>query len=153
MEVIQRMDALIVYKWGYRICKVLLTYMMFVTYVYGDLSTMLLKSLFIIVTPTIAWLYYFEQHNDMLVHIGVLNIVSWLVYFISYYTTSRKKDGDDVVKKELINKIKKYNEKGIVSIPKEDIALLYEMTLSDLKKIYEEIRVPEENKNKIKEGE
>ncbi len=147
------MDALIVYKWGYRICKVLLTYMMFVTYVYGDLSTMLLKSLFIIVTPTIAWLYYFKQHNDMLVHIGVLNIVSWLVYFISYYTTIRKKDGDDVVKKELINKIKKYNEKGIVSIPKEDIALLYEMTLSDLKKIYEEIRVPEENKNKIKEGE
>ncbi len=90
MEVIQRMDALIVYKWGYRICKVLLTYMMFVTYVYGDLSTMLLKSLFIIVTPTIAWLYYFEQHNDMLVHIGVLNIVSWLVYFIVYRDRARK---------------------------------------------------------------
>ena len=71
----------------------------------------------------------------------------------SHYTTIRKKDGDDVVKKELINKIKKYNAKGIVSIPKDDIALLYEMPLSDLKKIYEGIRVPEENKNKIEEGE
>ena len=147
------MDALIVYKWGYRACKVLLTYMMLVTYAHGELSEMIMKSLFIIAVPTISWLYYFEHHNNVLVHIGVLNIVSWIVYFLSYYSTTRKKDGDDIVKKELIKKIKKYNDKGIVSIPKDDIELLYEMPISDLKKIYEAIRVPEENKNKIKEGE
>lgn len=136
------MDALIIYKWGYRICKLALTYAMFITYAHDIVS-----SICIIVFPTISWVYYFKQHGPVLVHLGVLNIVSWIVYFISSYLTNTQKNEDEDLKKELINRIQRYNKKGIVMISKEDMYTLQDLSLSDLKKIYDVICVPEEKSN------
>lgn len=143
------MEMLVIYKYGYRICKVILIYLMLTAY-----GIDIKHILPIIIVPTFTWVYYFNQHSDILIHVGVLSIVTWIVYFVSYYMMLREDKKDVEIKKlELIKKIKRYEQKGLVKIDKEDLDLIYTLSLKELRRLYDAINVPEENKNKIEEGE
>lgn len=132
------MLRLVIYRYGYIITKLI-----FIFYLLKEHAKTFYNIVGVLIAPTIYWLHHFDANKSLLVHLGVLNIVTMWLYYLTFLY-DKYKDEDPVKRYKLLKKIKRYKDVGLIIVSDDDWKFLQELTIEALEDVLKTIKIPEE---------